>query len=112
MPLSHLQGRRKRDRLELNMAAIDAREHKLEDLPVELQPFADAAKALAMDWLSFNGADTFDRGDLFAIGLGATIMRQVLDHGHPSLHLYAYEIVMQAVAERIALIEEGTRDRR
>lgn len=111
MPLNHLLGRRKRDRLELDMNKIGTRCEKLKDLPVALQSEVDAATACILEILSDKGADTFDRGDLLALGMGATLMHQVTRQFPGSVEPFLYELVIQAIVTRIELLEEAARTR-
>jgi hypothetical protein len=105
MPFNHLRGRRKRDRLELNLPIIDARCRKLENLPTEMLPYVDAATAAVMDIIGFNGADTFDRADLLMLGMGATLMQQASMRVPPSFQPYLYELVIKTILDRIELLE-------
>src|SRR5437870_3684200 len=105
MPLTHLLGRRKRDRLTLNMAVIDARCRKLDNIPVDMLPHVDAATAAILDIIAFNGSDTFDRADLLTLGMGATLMQQASMRVPPSFQPYLYELVIRTILDRIALLE-------
>ena len=109
MPLTHLRGRRKRDRLTLNMDVIDSLDADLKDLPPELLPCADQAHSIVLDMLSFNGADTFDRTDLLTLGMGMAMMHQAMMAVPPSMWAHVYGIGWGAIKGRLELLEGATR---
>lgn len=105
MPFAHLQGRRKRDRFEVDLDAIRNCEGKLENLTPETQAYVDQAMACTLDLLDFNGADTFDRHDLFSLAMGAILLKQVWDRVPPSQYQRAYCVVMETIRRRVELLE-------
>lgn len=94
--------RRKRDRLTLNMAVIDRRRMKLHDLPADLQTLVDEADAQVCETLDLRGMDTDDRTDLYLIGLGVTLLKQMqMAARTEAVRELSYEIVMNAILGRI-----------